>query len=226
MAKHCHLLFVAFCCMLTMANTAYSRGVSPYLPLQSAPEIEREVRRLFTMAGMPVLRKPWFAADVEAALKRACSPPDAICTRVQIYLDRYKRAAGFMDASALLKSADTPDKFTPNQRGMKLASRYNVSARAYWQAADYLLFTASAVAYEDEIVPTAIISIGFDAAQVDIGWRDRWFSPFQDSATMISTNALPSPSVTITLCPKVETSSTRKETTSFPASSIPIHTSR
>ncbi len=183
--------------MLALAATANSRGVSPYMPLQTSPEIEREIERLFSLAGMPILRKPYFAADVDAALQRACNVPHSVCGHVRIYLDRYKAAAGFTDAGVLLKSTDNAEKLVPNQRGMPLDSWYNVSARAYWQVTDYLLVTGSAVAYEGEVIPTAFISFGTDAAQVDIGWREHWWSPFHDSATMVSTNARPSPSITI-----------------------------
>jgi hypothetical protein len=80
---------------------------------------------------------------------------------------------------------------------MTVDSWYNVSASAYWQVTDHLLVTGSALAYEGEIIPTAFISFGIDAVQIDLGWREHWWSPFQDSASLISTNARPSPSITI-----------------------------
>lgn len=190
-----HLLLA--CCLLFCAGVTHSRGVSPYLPLQMSPEIEREVDRLFSIAGMALLKKPYFAADVDAALQRGCSTPSSVCDSVRFYLDRYKNRAGFTDAGVLLKSGDSAEKFVPNQRGATVDSRYNVSVQAYWQISDFVLATASAVAYENEFIPTAFISIGIDSVQVDIGWREHWWSPFRDSATLISTNARPSPSITI-----------------------------
>jgi len=183
--------------MTVAAVELCARGVSPYLPLQVSPEIEREVERLFTIAGMPLLRKPYFAGDVEAALQRGCQVPSSVCTKVKFYLDRYKSSLGVTDASALLRSSDEARKFVPNQRGMQLSSNYNVSAQAYWQPTDHFLITAAASAFEDELVPTSYVSFGSDAAQVDIGWRERWWSPFHDGATIVSTNALPSPSITV-----------------------------
>lgn len=184
-------------CLCLVVGVVQARGVSPYLPLRTSPEIERDIQHLFTSAQLPLLRKPWFVADVEQALQRACDVPSAMCTRVRLHLERYRRTAGITEASGLLRSTENIDKFVPNQRGMKVSSRYSVAARGYWQPNDYLLLTASGVAWEDEAIPTAILSFGFDAMQVDIGWRERWWSPFQDSATMVSTNALPSPSITI-----------------------------
>ncbi len=188
---------LVFCCLLSVAGPSIARGVSPYIPLKMAPEIEREVFRLFSLAGMPKLKRPFFAADVDEALQRACAVPSSVCTTVSLYLERYKKNLGLTDASVLLKSDDEVLKFVPNQRGMPLDSQYGASFQAYWQFGSSVLATVSGVGYEDEFIPTGFVSLGFDALQVDIGWREHWWSPFRDSATLLSTNARPSPSITV-----------------------------
>ena len=182
---------------LTAALESDARGVSPYVPLQVSPEIEREIERLFSIVGMPLLRRPYFAADVQEALRRGCDVPTPICSNVEAYLNRYKDNFGVTDAAGLVIASDDVQKFVPNQRGMQVNSNYRVSAQAYWQPQDRVLVTAAALAYENEFVPTSFVSFGFDSAQIDIGWRERWWSPFSDGATLLSTNALPSPSITI-----------------------------
>ena len=194
--KRSRVKILVFCCLLITAGPSIARGVSPYIPLQMAPEIEREIFRLFSLAGMPKLKKPFFAADVETALQRACTVPNSVCTSVSLYLERYKKGAGVTDASVLLKSDDDVVKFVPNQRGMPLDSQFGASFQAYWQISPYVSATISGVGYEDEFIPTGFLSFGFDALQVDIGWREHWWSPFRDSATLLSTNARPSPSIT------------------------------
>lgn len=181
--------------LLLVAAGAHARGVSPYLPLRVSPEIEREIERLFTLAGMPVLRKPYFAGDVAEALRRGCRVPSSVCDNVSVYLERYKNRSGFTDAGALLLGDDDIDKFVPNQRGRRLDSNYGAFANWYWQAGENLLVNASGVAFRGEVLPTAYVSLGYDFAQVDIGWRERWWSPFHDSAVLLGTNARPSLSI-------------------------------
>jgi hypothetical protein len=190
-------LVVLTSALLLVAAAVQARGVSPYLPLQVSPEIEREIERLFTLAGMPVLRKPYFAGDVAEALHRGCQVPSSVCDNVAIYLDRYKNNWGLTDASAVAMSDDDADKFVPNQRGRRIDSNYSAFANAYWQFSDHILLNASGIAFKDEVLPTAYLSLGYDFAQVDIGWRERWWSPFQDSAVLLSTNARPSLSIGI-----------------------------
>jgi hypothetical protein len=180
------------------ATTAVNaRGVSPYMPLQVSPEIEREIERLFTLAGMPVLRKPYFAGDVSEALRRGCQVPSSVCGNVETYLQRHMNQFGITDASAQGYSSDDPQKFVPNQRGRRIDSDYSASINAYWQLTDNFLITGAGAGFEDEFLPTAFISWGYDFAQVDIGWRERWWSPFHDSAVVLSTNARSSPSITV-----------------------------
>ena len=43
----------------------------------------------------------------------------------------------------------------------------------------------------------SMLSFGFNWAQIDIGYRDHWFSPATDSSMLISTEAPTRPSVTL-----------------------------
>ena len=45
--------------------------------------------------------------------------------------------------------------------------------------------------------PAPCSSLGFEYAQLDIGYRDHWFSPFTDSAMIISAQAQTLPSITL-----------------------------
>ena len=46
------------------------------------------------------------------------------------------------------------------------------------QPNDYLLLSGGAIAYEGRTVPTgSMLSLGFNWAQLDIGYRDHWLSP-------------------------------------------------
>jgi hypothetical protein len=77
-------------------------------------------------------------------------------------------------------------------------SAWAVSAQAHWQPFDSLFISLGGVAYDGDAVPTgSMVSFGWDWAQFDVGFRDHWLSPFQQSAMMISTQAPTLPSVTV-----------------------------
>jgi hypothetical protein len=185
------------CCAL-VALGAHARGVSPYLPLQQAPEIERAVERLLILADKPIMKRPIAAATVFEALPKGCERDAALCDQVKRYLASFMRAAGIADASLAAGAGSGAVTALPNRHGMNSDSGYELSARAYWQLGDYFLLNAGVVAYDGDTTPTGtMLSIGHEYAQVDIGYRDHWLSPLTDSAMLIGTQAATMPSITV-----------------------------
>jgi len=181
-----------------LAATAHARGVSPYLPVDISPEIERKIERLLILAGEPSLKRPIAAAAVLDALPRACELDAGLCDDVRRYLSGLTRTAGISYASvgvALDSGADTP---LPNRHGMGSRSGYEAAAAVYWQPSDYVSIGMGALTYSGDTAPTGTVaSIGREFAQIDIGYRDRRWSPFQDSAMLVSTQAATMPSITL-----------------------------
>src|SRR5690606_32755703 len=186
----------AAACLL--AATAEARGASPYLPLDQSPDIERKIERVMILAGQPILTRPIAAATVLDALPAACERDAALCEQVRHYLGGFMKTAGIAHLSAA--AAVTSDEAAPlhNRHGMRSDSQYEVSARLYWQRSDHVLLSAGFTAYEDETVPTgSLVSIGWDFAQLDVGWRGHWLSPMTDSAMLLGTQAQTMPSITL-----------------------------
>lgn len=179
-------------------SSAGARGVSPYLPLGLSPEIERAVERVLILADKPILNRPVAAATVFDALPAACERDLVVCEQVRHYLRGLMKNAGIAHLSAAIAADSGETTPLPNRHGMRTDSLYEVSARAYWQPGDNVLINAGFAAYEDDAVPTgSLVSVGFEYAQLDIGWRDHWLSPMTDSAMLLSTQAQKMPSVTL-----------------------------
>jgi hypothetical protein len=163
-----------------------------------SPEIERKIERVLLLGEQPLLTRPIAAATVLDALPRACERDAVLCADVRRYLTSLSRGAGISHASLALgvgSGADTP---LPNRHGMSSQSDYEAAAAVYWQPGDHLLVTGGALAYDGDTTPTGTVaSIGAEYFQVDVGYRDRWWSPFQDSAMLTSTQAATLPSVTV-----------------------------
>lgn len=181
-----------------LANQVQARGVSPYLPLNLSPEIERKIERVLLLADNPALTRPVAAATVLDALPAACARDAATCEEVRRYLSSYMRTAGLTHASAAVSGNSGAAQVLPNRHGMTADSNYEVSIGGYWQPSDYVLVSAGALAYSGESTPTgSMASLGNDRLQIDVGYRDHWWSPFADSAMTLSTEASTLPSITV-----------------------------
>jgi hypothetical protein len=186
--------------LAALPTATFSRGVSPYLPLNLEPEIESQIERVLILADKPVMTRPIAAATVLDALPKACHVDQELCERVRRYLQRYMHTEGIARAS--IEGAATGGKggntVAPNRYGMRENSNWDASAQVYTQLGSYALLSAGAVAYEGKTDFTgSMLSLGFEYAQVDLGYRPHWFSPMTDSSMLMSTEASTMPSVTI-----------------------------
>jgi len=191
---------IAFICVLaSSAQTTLAAGVSAYLPLNLEPEMERQIERVLILADEPILKRPFAVALVEDALPQACMVDKPLCTKVKRYLQRYSRDYAVTHASATgALTHDGKGDVVPNEHGLPDSSRWELSAQGYVQPNDYLLVSAGAIAFKGRTVPTgSMLSLGFNWAQLDIGYRDHWLSPATDSSMLLSTEAPTIPSVTL-----------------------------
>jgi hypothetical protein len=169
------------------------------LPLDLAPAIERQIERVLILAGKPVMRRPIAAAVVLDALPMACERDRALCEEVRRYLDRYMNRYGVTHArvEGAVTSEDSAATL-PNSHGESVDSAWRVAASGYFQPNDYVIVSAGGIAYDGNATPTgSLLSIGFDFAQLDIGYRDHWLGPLSDSSAIISTEAPTMPSITL-----------------------------
>src|SRR5213082_5525 len=107
--------------MLLLAGSpgeAGARGVTPYLPLNLDPQIERQVERILILGDKPVMRRPIPAAVVLDALPKACAKDQTLCDEVRQYLDLYMHTAKVTEARGeVAVTSGQSTRPIPNQYG-------------------------------------------------------------------------------------------------------------
>jgi hypothetical protein len=181
---------LALATALCVPDLAAARGVSPYLPLQMSPEIERQIEQVLIYAGRPVVRRPIAAATVLDALPDACKVDQVLCERVRRYLRSYMGHYAVTHASIAAAATEDSDRTLPNSRGMSEEDTWVASVAGFYQPSDYVLLQLGGVAYPDETLASgSMLSLGWEYAQLDVGVRDHWWSPLTDSSMLISSQA-------------------------------------
>lgn len=190
--------FLLLALLAAVHPQAHARGVTPYLPLNLDPEVERAVERVLILGGKPVMTRPIPAAVVLDALPKACQVDAVLCNRVRRALKQYMQNSAVEFASVAGAITNGSNAVIPNQHGERAQSPFQVAGAAYLQPSDYALVNVGGVAYQGRETATgSMISLGFDWAQLDLGFRDHWWSPMTDSAMLISTEAATMPSITL-----------------------------
>ncbi len=173
-------------------------SVSAYLPLNLEPEMDRQIERVLILADEPILKRPFAVALVEDALPEACKVDAVLCGKVRKYLERYQRDYAVTHASVAAAVSHGGNTAIPDEYGLMTRDDWQLSGQAYVQPNDYFLANVGVVAYAGRTAPTgSMLSFGTNWAQVDIGYRDHWWSPLTDSSMLQSTEAPTMPSVTL-----------------------------
>jgi hypothetical protein len=194
----CKNKFFAVVILAIWQAVAHAKGVTPYLPLNLDPEVERQVERVLILGDKPVMTRPIPAALVLEALPKACKADPVLCESVRRYLKHYMHGSGIEFGSVEADASSGSNLVMPNQHGRTEQSHYQVAGGAYLQPSDYALVNVGAVSYEGRTTPTgSFLSLGFEFAQLDIGYRDHWWSPMEDSSMLLSTEAPTMPSITL-----------------------------
>ncbi|MEM5481086.1 capsule assembly Wzi family protein [Pseudoalteromonas fuliginea] len=180
------------------ANAMAKGGVSPYLPLNQAPELEHQIQRLLAVSkNTHIMSKPYKAHDIYKVLQTVRHSYPELYQTLSYQISPYVQSDAGTFAKVTL-AAGTKDKTLPNQRGQTTKTNLIVEGGAYANFGRYFGVSVAGIANEDEILPTqSFVYLGYKYAQLDIGYREHWYSPFNDSAMLLSTQAKTTPSITL-----------------------------
>lgn len=188
-----------FVMLMGLSSAACASGVSPYLPLNLAPEVELQIEKLMAMTGDTPLIKPYKAKEITTRLESIKDYHPLLYRRLSAYLARYTENIANTHRAAVLSGSNDNNRALENNRGVKHNTNIEISAAGHIFFSPYVYFSAGA-SYSDEGGKAATnthISFGNEYIQADLGYRDHWFSPFHDSAMLISTQAENPPSLTL-----------------------------
>ncbi len=190
------LLFFVFFLSTTQA---LAKGVSPYLPLKLSPEIESQVEKLMALTPGAPLNKPYKTVELIERLVQIRDDYPQLYQQLHHYLQRFEQDVALTHLDAQVSLSDDTSKTLPNQRNIHSDSHASASFAGQAFLSPYLFASVAGVAAQDNgVIHTgSFIGFGYEYAQVEVGYREHWFSPFQDSAMLISTHAKSSPSITI-----------------------------
>lgn len=185
--------------LAAMQFPALGKGASPYLPLNLAPEVELQIEKLMTMTGDAPLVKPYKAKEIVNRLESIKDYHPLLYRRLSAYLKRYTQEIANTHRAVIVSGGKDNNRALENNRGVKHNANVEISAAGHVFINPYL-FVSGGASYSDDggrAVTNTHITYGNEYIQMDLGFRDHWFSPFQDSAMLMSTQAENTPSITL-----------------------------
>lgn len=191
--------YLIFLCCFFLFNQANANGVSPYLPLNTDPLIELQIERLASITQMPILSKPYHIVTVVKYLKKIRTSHPTLYNRLNNYIKRYKQQSAITHFSTKIGHSNKETGSLDNNRGIAIDSTFQTSIAGFHQFNKYAIANfGGALVDKAKIIPyNTYFSFGYEYLQVDLGYREHWLSPLQESASLLSTNAKPALSMTL-----------------------------
>lgn len=196
-----------------LSHTALAEGVSGYIPVKANPLLEQDIERLAVLANLPSLTKPYSVAAVNQGLASIKEGHPALHKRLARKLAYYNQRIALTHASATLSAASVDDSkrastvnalttkdsiSKANSRGTSTDENAALSFRSHAKITDWLMLSVGAeVSDEQQQATGALLSVGVSWAQLDVGYKEYWLSPFQGSSQLLSTQAQAMPSVSL-----------------------------
>ena len=187
------IIIVVLICII-FCNPVYSESKAHYLPVKTDPLIELDLERLATLAKMPVLTKPFHIVTVKQYLEKIKSDNPQLYSRINAYLNRYQKSYGLTHLDIEASYSTYEDKNLANSRGRDSDSNLKADVSGYWQLSDNFNLSLGGIVFaeSDGFIPNhTYLSYFNEYIQVDLGFKEIWLSPFQESSMLLSTNAEP-----------------------------------
>ncbi|OUL57710.1 capsule assembly Wzi family protein [Pseudoalteromonas ulvae] len=194
--KYLSTLLLALCSSPLLAKP------TAYLPIHIDSHLERQVDTMFVLTTGTPMSKPYAFNEIDIALRQLRTVDKALYDAIRVALKPY-RGQDQISRSGIRATAKYEKTMAiPNQRGLQSDEWGQGFFEGIWRPSestlvqvglDYRFSSGDLVAYN------TFVSLAGESLQLDVGYKEHWFSPFKHSAQMISTNAKTSPSISLGL---------------------------
>ena len=190
-------LAVLACLVFTCFSQA--KGLSPYLPLNVSPEVEAQIDKVMALTPAAPVTKPYKAAELHRRLKLIKGSHPVLYKNLSQYLQRFTESRGLTHGAITIAESDDQQLSVLNDRNIKQRSNYQIELGSVAYLSPYVYASAGFIYDQNDGLThyNTHLALGNEYVQMELGYREHWFSPFKDSAMLVSTHAKASPSITI-----------------------------
>ena len=171
-----------------------------YLPMRMDAQLDHQLDTLFALTIGTPMAKPYRLAEVEKALLVLEKDEPELAAAIRFKIKPYLSDDAVTRAGVKLQVDTDNTKKIANQRGLSSDEWGQGFFEGIWRANDYTLVQVG-VDYRAKankfVNYNSFISFAGEDLQLNLGYKEHWFSPFKHSAQIISTNAKTAPSISI-----------------------------
>ena len=185
---------------LVVLSVHATAAPTAYLPIGADLRLERQVDKMFALTTSAPLTKPYRITQIATSLEGIRVSHPVLHRAIWDGIAPYRSEAQLVSAGIRLAVDGENPSTLPNQRGLSSSEWAEVIVDGVWRPSQTLLAQVG-MSYRAEsgifVNYNTFVSAGFGPLQLDVGYKEHWWSPFDHSAMLISSHARPSPSVSL-----------------------------
>ena len=193
--------------MFIFTSALASAAPTAYLPIGADNYLQNQVDHLFLLTGGNPMKKPYSIANIDRALNQIENTHPSLYQAVNNGLEPYRGSGSISRAGLVARVSADQDMPIANQRGLSSDEYLQAFAEGAWRPNDSTVVQAGVEYRADAsaLVPYNTF-VGFSKGnlQLDLGYREHWYSPFSFSSQLISNNAEMGPSITLSTVSPIE----------------------
>ncbi|MEL0640481.1 capsule assembly Wzi family protein [Pseudoalteromonas aliena] len=171
-----------------------------YLPVGIDAQLDHQLDTLFALTSGTPMTKPYRLTEVEAALVKLQNKKPALAKVISDKIKPYQVKSGTTRTGLKLRVDSDNAVQLANQRGVSSDEWGQVFFEGILRPNDYSLIQVGLDyrAKQNKLTNyNTFVSVAGDDLQLNVGYKEHWFSPFKQSAQIVSTNARTSPSISL-----------------------------
>lgn len=173
-------------CVFVMPLSALSAGVSPYLPLNLPQHINQKIEKLAVITRQATLHKPYKVAQVTAMARSVQNTHPMLYRELLPYLTGHRHPVG-VSLQQVSVSSSNGNSDRQYQFGVNDNHSASFELAGYAMYSDHVGLSGSTVFTDkNAYLAQAMFHAGVDWAQVDVGYKSRWWSVGRIHSTLLS----------------------------------------
>ncbi|MCF6438002.1 capsule assembly Wzi family protein [Pseudoalteromonas luteoviolacea] len=185
------LLFAVSLPLTFVAQSAFAKPTA-YLPIGKDNILEYQIEKMFTLTAVTPMSKPYRISEINQHIVKLGNIDPALQASIRARIAPYLQTDAITRRGIKLRIDSGEEQQIANDRGNYSGEYAEISLGGIYRGSDSSLLQLGAE-YRVEagrLVPyNTFYALGGENLQLNIGYKEHWFSPFKHSAQVYSTNA-------------------------------------
>jgi hypothetical protein len=193
--------------LVACLSSAVIASPTAYLPIGIDNHLQLQVDHLFTISTGNPMRKPYGINEIEAALEKIKPTHPSLYNYIARQLDRYRGQKKISRLGINAGLSSKKGQWMANQRGLTSSEQLQGSLESVWRPKSFILAQLGIDyrAKSTNLVPyNTFLAFSNNNLQLELGYKEHWYSPFKFSSRLISSNAKMGSSVSVSTIEPIE----------------------